>query len=58
MNEQETAQVANRIDAASAERIANLRMGLLEACSALLHGPGGVAASSLAKRLRDLAGVP
>jgi hypothetical protein len=56
MNEQETAQVVNRIDAASAERIAGLRNGLLEACDTLeSERPDG---DALVARLRELAGAP
>jgi len=59
MNEQETAQVVNRIDAASAERIAGLRNGLLEACNALTHDRDiGGAEYHLVVRLRELAGAP
>lgn len=59
MNEQETAQVVNRIDAGAAERIANLRNGLLEACNALTHDRDIDGSEyRLVVRLRALAGAP
>lgn len=55
MTEQEAAHIANRIDSASAERIANLRLGLLEACDALAE-VSDIDAGMIA-RLRGLAGA-